>query len=294
LQQPCLLLCYLLLNQHYPHQRDPLAGVFWSDCPNDLARKKLRNTLWRLRQYLEAAGAASDDYLFVYEDNVSFNTTSQYWLDVNVFEAAVERCRNTSPQQLSPEQVRDLETAVELYVGDLLQGVYADWCLYDRERLRMDYISSLGKLMHSYGLSGDYEQGLKCGEKILSFDSTREKVYQHMMWLHFLAGNRKAALSQYKRCQQVLQDELGIVPTVETRWLKEMILSSSTHPADLTQPQVDTQQQQAYLSRPDEPFIRTALEKLHFLQLMVDHAGAELRLLESMICGTVKKPDSLD
>ena len=56
-QQCHLLLCYLLLNRHHPHYRERLAAVFWGDSPTAVARKSLRNALWRLRCALHAAGA---------------------------------------------------------------------------------------------------------------------------------------------------------------------------------------------------------------------------------------------
>jgi len=291
-QQPCLLLCYLLLNQNHPHSRDKLAGIFWGDTSNSLARKQLRNTIWRLRQYLLTAGAEPEDYLFVCEESISFLSTSKYWFDIALFETAIGHCRDQSGKELKEEQVHELGNAVDLYVGDLLNGVYEDWCLYDRERLRLAYVCSLGKLMEYHGFNGNYKLGLEYGEKILAVDSTREKVHQQMMWLHFLAGDRSAALKQFNRCQQVLLDELGIVPLDETRRLREIILHSPTRSKNTPLAYGEIDQHRIILNRHDEPFTQSALEKLHYLQMMVDHASAELRLLERIICNIWNQPDS--
>ena len=128
-QQCYLLLCYLLLNRYHPHHRERLAAVFWDEYPTATSRKYLRNALWRLRHALLSAGAPVEDYLSISDDSVSFLTSSRYRLDVEAFEMAIARCEDCPGQQLTPEQATHLEGAANLYVGDLLEGVYEDWCL---------------------------------------------------------------------------------------------------------------------------------------------------------------------
>jgi DNA-binding SARP family transcriptional activator len=180
LQQPCLLLCYLLLNKTYPHNREHLASVFWGDGPTILARKSLRNGLWRLRQVFQSVGAPLEEYLDVSEDYISFINSSNHRLDVDLFENSTRLYQDLSTRTLSPEQACDLQAAVDLYVGDLLPNIYADWILYDRERLRLTYLTALNKLMVYHGTHGGYERGLECGERILSYEigraSCRERV----------------------------------------------------------------------------------------------------------------------
>ena len=50
------LFCYLVLRRQRFHARNTLAGLFWSDSPEEQARKYLRNTLWRLRSSLALDG----------------------------------------------------------------------------------------------------------------------------------------------------------------------------------------------------------------------------------------------
>ena len=46
-------------------------------------------------------------------------------------------------EPLKSEQVAELEAAVKLYTGDLLEGLYTDWCLLERERFRLLYPDGL-------------------------------------------------------------------------------------------------------------------------------------------------------
>jgi DNA-binding SARP family transcriptional activator len=283
LQQPCLLLCHLLLNKTYPHNREQLASILWGDGPTYLARKSLRNTLWRLRQVFQTVGASIDEYLFISEDCVSFVNTSSYQLDVEFFEASTRICQDISAQDLTVEQASQLQTGVDLYVGDLLESIYVDWILYDRERLRLIFLTALNHLMVYYGTHGSYERGLACGKRILSYDNTREKVHRQMMWLHFLQGDRTAALAQYKLCLQILREELGVQPMEETRTLYDQIVHNKF---DAMHWMVD-EKAQGPLRDPQGGSMRSlaelALKRLHHLQAVMDETSAELRSLERLI-----------
>jgi DNA-binding SARP family transcriptional activator len=124
-RQSHLLLCYLLLNRHHSHSREQLAAVFWTERSTQTSRCYLRNLLWRLRHALQSIGAPVDEYLSIGHDNVAFLTSSRLWLDIEVFERTLTRYECLSGQQLLPDQAAaQLEEAVDLYVGDLLEGLY--------------------------------------------------------------------------------------------------------------------------------------------------------------------------
>ena len=215
-QQPHQLLCYLVLNAHYPLLRDQIASAFWGEHSTSTSRKYLRNALWKLRQMFEAVGADLDTYLLVNDDSVTVREASPHWLDVEIFEAAAESCQGIDGRDLNPDQASLLAEAVELYTGDLLEGIYCEWCLYERERLSLLYISALTKLASYYEAAGDWARGLRYAGAILERDNTRERVHVQMMRLYWMAGDRDSALAQYRRCAQILGDELGIAPMRET------------------------------------------------------------------------------
>lgn len=281
-QQASLLLCYLLLNRQQPHHREQLATVFWPEHASDVARKYLRNALWRLRQTLQSCGAPPDEYLFYSEESITFINTSPYWLDVEIFEQSASRFQSLAPQQFRPQDAQQLAQAVDLYTGDLLVNVYDDWCLYERERLRLLYLNSLHKLMMVHGWSGAYQNSIGYGERILAQDNTREKVHRQLMWLHWLGGDREAALMQYRRCAQILRDELNASPLEETRALYEQMRSGQVHsqPPDWietpTAPPAAPSEAEQYL----KPLLEQTRHRLQQLQQMMEETRAELRQIE--------------
>jgi DNA-binding SARP family transcriptional activator len=221
-----------------------------------------------------------EDLITVQEDYVAFVETDSYRLDIDDFEAAARCSQDRSNRELSPEQVSQLENAVELYKGDLLEGVYEDWCLYERERLRLAFLNILIRLMDHHSRIANYEHGLEYGQRILALDPTRERVHRQMMMIHWLAGNRESALLQYRSCCDVLQAELGLKPGQETQHLYETILRSSSSPDRRT---VNDPQ---YLNNTNIPAglpLKEMLQKLHFLEMIVEQTNTELHLLERMI-----------
>ena len=286
-QQASLLLCYLLLNPH-SHHRERLAAVFWGDHPAHTSRKHLSQTLWRLRHTLQSVDVPVDEYLHISKERISFDIAGDYWLDIQEFESTIIRHQDISGHQLTEDQAVDLEAVASLYVGDLLEGIYEDWCLHDRERLNLLYLDALGKLMIFHERNQTFEQGLACGERIFNCDNTRERVHQQMMRLYWQAGNRSAALAQYKRCVQILREEMGIDPMRETTHLYEQMLHNQFQAEQIWDHQQDTAL--SPLVRSDESLRLLAdqsLRKLSRLQTIIDETSTELRSLERLIRRTL-------
>jgi len=222
------LFSYLVLRRQRFHSRTTLADLFCSDSPEEQARKSLRTTLWRLRNSLELGGKPPGMYLIVENDEIRFNTGSDYWLDVEEFEDNLSAAPflgtlDAGSEHGDEQRFRHLTRAVELYQGDLLEGCYEDWCLYERERLQGMFLGALARLMTYHRGQGTYEEAIRCGQRIMSYDPLLEEVHRELMRLHCLAGNRGAALRQYRTCQAILVKELGIEPMEETTALYTQI-----------------------------------------------------------------------
>lgn len=279
------ILCFLLLKPRRPQLRETLSNLFWGDHPSQIARKYLRNSLWRLKQSLEAVHANPEDFLLIAEDCVSFIFTSQYWLDVEVFENTIRSCQQISPKDLSPEQIESLEQAVKLYTGDLLEGNFDEWCLAERERLSILYIKALASLMSYYEYHNNIQQALNCGQIILSRDNTRESVHVQMMRLYDRLGDRDAAMQQYHRCAQILRTELGIDPMRETTTAYQQIVQNAE--ADLTMskrqaPLVD-QLDDLTIASNTQSLIEYATAKINKLHQVLDETSAEIHRLEQIL-----------
>jgi DNA-binding SARP family transcriptional activator len=220
------LFSFLLLHQGHGHVREALGELLWSETPSEQARKRLRHTLWQLQTALEPCGAPSGSRIVRIDDDwVCLSPDASLWLDVTTFEAAYARVEGASSQHLSTAGADLLREAVQLYQGDLLEGSQIDWCLCERERLRLLYLTMLDKLMGYCEAQRDYEAGLGYGLRLLACDRASERTHQRMMRLQYLAGDRTAALRQYEQCVTAMAEEFDVGPSRRTQALFERIRS---------------------------------------------------------------------
>ena len=225
------LLAYLLLQRHRTHSRDGLACLFFFFLNENRARGCLNTTLWRLRTVLEPDGITQGTYLLRdHSGNIGFNRESRYWLDIAIFEDEMNRILRIPDQLIEEEQIKRLESVMQLYKGDLLEGFYEDWILREREKFRTLYLNSLAYLMHYDKIHGGYEKALVYGHQILEIDPLREEIHREIIRLHLENRQRALAVRQYKTCCEVLQTELDIQPMEETQALYQQIVLSDKTP----------------------------------------------------------------
>jgi DNA-binding SARP family transcriptional activator len=217
------LLSYLLIHRDRSHPREALATLLWGETSTERSKKYLRQALWHLQGALETGEMMSPQVLLVEHNWVQLNWRGEVWLDVAMFESAFASTQGIPGKRLDEQSARVLKDAVELYKGDLLDGWYHDWCLFERERLQNMYLSMLDKLMIYSAEHQEYEAGQVYGATILRYDAASERTYRQLMHLQYLAGDRTGALRQYKRCVAALDEELGVKPDGQTNALYEQI-----------------------------------------------------------------------
>jgi DNA-binding SARP family transcriptional activator len=220
------LLSYLLIHRNRPRPREALASLIWGDTSTDKSKKYLRQALWQLQTALVPHNPAEGEQLLLVEDNwVQLNTRSEIWLDVAVLEEAFALLKDKPGGELDKEEKDMAQAAVQVYKGELLEGSYRDWCLFERERLQNMYLAMLYKLMSYCEAAREYEAGQMYGLRILNYDRASERTHRRLMRLQYMSGDRTAALRQYERCIIALDQDLGVKPDKRTIGLYQKIRS---------------------------------------------------------------------
>jgi DNA-binding SARP family transcriptional activator len=266
------LLAYLLIHRQREHPRESLATLLWPDQPPDRARKYLRKALWQLQNGLGPAAAA----LLVDNEWVSFSETPALWVDVLHFEQVLATTQSIPAASLSTEQGQQLAAALSLYGGGLLPGWYEEWCFAERARLEHLYLAAQGKLVQFCELHGHYDAGIAHGYTILKYDRAHERTHRQLMRLHYLAGDRTAALRQYEQCRLVLAQELDVEPGRRTTELLAQIMD-----------------EQLLVSRPESAAHSSQLPALGQLQNELQHlqqALEQARRFLSQLSGETSQP----
>lgn len=211
------LLAYLAVARH-PVPRGALAGLLWSDLPEEDARRNLRVEISKLRRFL-------DPYLVFTHQEALFKPDSSCRVDLYEFQAHLE----AASERLSgsPEQFRRV---IALYRGDFLSGLHVrgaplfeEWLVFERERLRQSALELLDRVIEAASGQGDWQSGLQAARKSLGIDSWREQSHRQLMTLLALSGDRPAALAQFEAARRILAQELGVEPGAETLALYQRI-----------------------------------------------------------------------
>ncbi len=215
---------YLLLHQNKEHCREKLATILWPDHAPDKGRACLSTALWRLRCLFKQAGFPPENLIYTTRNTITLALTESAVLDTIHFESLISQGK-TNPD----DSCQLLQQAITLYQGDFCQGIYADWCLIERERLARQHLWALGRLMIHQTNAKQYRQALEIGHCLLSHDPLREDVHRALMYCHQKLGQDGQAIQQFQNCASLLQKELGIIPLPETVALYQQILTNRLH-----------------------------------------------------------------
>ena len=198
------LLAYLLLNRDRPLERTEVAFTLWPDSSDAQALTNLRRELHVLRRALPDA----ERLLAIERRTIRWRPDGPFRLDVAVFEDAVAHAAGGG--------VEGLRTAVALYRGDLLPGVYDDWIEPDRDRLRTMMVETLDALATALEERREYRAAMEQLKRLVAVDPLAESRYQALMRVAALVGDRTTGLRAYHACVSALRDELGVEPSRDT------------------------------------------------------------------------------
>ncbi len=182
------LLAYLAL--HGESARNTLAALLWPDAEPESARNNLRQALFKLRRA-----------------------------------APRELIAGTLTLRLAPGITVDA-TGRPTPDGLLLEGCdyldcpdFARWLDGERnrlDRLRHDRVAAECAALEE---AGRFDEALRLAEDNVRRLPLEEAGHRRLIRLHYLRGDRAAALAAYGRCVESLRAELDVEPTEETRAL---------------------------------------------------------------------------
>lgn len=222
------LLSYLAVTGR-PVSRDELAGLLWSDQPDDIAKTSLRQVLSNLNKLL-------GEHIRIERNLVEFSPLSPIQVDV----LALEKIARQNDLPDLDGQIQ----AVESYRGDFLQGFqvreapeFEEWAVTQRERYRLMVLQLLGDLAGHGAQQGDYPQAIHYARRILQLEPWREETHRQLMLWLTRSGQRSAAIKQFHDCQAVLAKELRVTPSAETAALYQRLQAAIASPRSHIPPQ---------------------------------------------------------
>jgi DNA-binding SARP family transcriptional activator len=221
------ILKYLLAHRSRPVSQDHLMGWLWPDSNLKKARWSLNSAIHGLRKLLGTCPpSAAVTYVLLEEGHYRLSPEIQVATDVEEFDERYERGRHLKRAGQAEEAARAYEEAVGLYRGDyLLEDLYEDWTMVERERLSNAYVDMLDRLTVHYLQSGQLRESVRCCYRALEKDRCHEESHRHLMRCYARLGQRGRALRQYRLCERILDQVYGTAPSPETRSLRRSIAS---------------------------------------------------------------------
>jgi DNA-binding SARP family transcriptional activator len=176
-----LMLAWLAVEGPTPRER--LAGLLWPDKDATSARNALRQRLFRLRRM-----------------------------------GGHPLVTGSTVLELHPGARHDLEGAATL-LGTLqlrLGREVDNWLDAQRARRQAGIRRSLEARIDALEASGDFAHALPLALTLLQAHPHSEDAHRRVIRLHYLRGDRAAALLAFDRCEHVLKHEVGASPALET------------------------------------------------------------------------------
>lgn len=200
-----------------PQTREQICLTFWPDLSPRQVRSNFHTTLYRVRQKLGA------DVIRFEDDFYCVNPDLSLWCDIYEFEVCVRQARLGSPDSALTYDL--WQRAANLYQGDFLPSLDHEWILARRESLRELYIESLLALSNCAQRHQDYETGLNVLRIAIGVDPYREDIHRAMMRCYADLGELARVVAQFDSLRTLLETELGIEPSEETRSLADQLLN---------------------------------------------------------------------
>ncbi len=216
------LLGYLAMEPNRPHQRESLAELLWPEHGRDEALVNLRQVLYRLRLALTVGPHRAP--LQIDRRSITFQTGPACRLDVDEFILHLD--------------AGQLERAIELYRGDLLEDVvapseaYTEWLEGRRQRLRSGLLEAIYRLAVDGLAAGRHERARGYAQRYLAMEPWHEPSHRVLMRSLAATGQRSAAILQYHTCRDLLQRELGIEPEPDSVELFTALQQGELLPAE--------------------------------------------------------------
>jgi len=225
------ILKHLIANRSRPVSQDHLMGWLWPDSNLKKARWSLNSAVHGLRKLL--AGCPSSppgvSYVLLEEGHYRLCPDLQISTDVEEFDAHYEEGRRLEGAGRMEEAAAEYEEAIRLYRGDyLVEDLYEDWTMVERERLSNAYTDMLGRLAEHHMGAGRPQEGIRACYKALEKDRCHEDSHRMLMRCYARLGLRGRALRQYRLCERTLVQEYGMFPSPETNALYERLLGDES------------------------------------------------------------------
>ncbi len=235
-RQALALFRFLVAQRGHPVHRESIIETLWPDADPEDGMRHLKVLIHSVRRTLEPESKSGTDSRFLVRDDESYMVPADsVWVDADRFSHLVRHGAVRASQRDTDGALDAFAEAGKLYGGDYMEGeTFAEWCAGERAVLRELFLSAMERTVALSLERGDYGTAIETCRRALVTDPTREALHRALMRSLWGAGRVHESIQQFQEIARVLEHDLGVEPTVETRTLHEELVASVTrHPSSV-------------------------------------------------------------
>jgi len=203
---------YLLLEKKRTVSVEELIDIFWEGSDLEDGKNKLYNTIYLLRRSLAKDGIPKDIIESV-SGGYSINNAYEIWSDWDYFEKKTDQMIHEKDLE-----IEELEELFQLYRGDFFPALrYEAWTEIQREKLRENYLNLIEILSNKLYQAQKFRDTVNYLHRGIEYDPYRENFYLLYIKALVKLGRIAEAINSYKKCEQILKDELDVLPGQELK-----------------------------------------------------------------------------
>ena len=218
------ILCFIISRRHHRASKDTIIDTFWGETDFDVVEKNFHPTISHIRKALNSNQALKQNFLLYRDGDYQLNSAFSYCIDIEEFDRLVAEGESARRARNFDDCVKAYESALALYRGDFMQGSYEPWVEDQRNYYREQYLRLLEALAAVAQSTEDWPKAMHLAQRIISEDQFREDIHCLVMKAHAAMGNRGAAREHFEGLKRLLQNELGVEPSQETKKLYQQLM----------------------------------------------------------------------
>jgi DNA-binding SARP family transcriptional activator len=199
------LFCYLVVKKQAT--REELSGLLWPDMEENVARKNLRNAIYKLKKS------------FGDEEILSFSNKSIITLNPDVI---IETDVDTFVAN---------KDEIDIYTGKFLKGYipkdaenFEEWMLETQEYLEELYLKKLSRKIELEKENKNYNKVEHYCKLLIKVDEFNEEAYRTLIDCYKNQDKFNNAIKLYNELSDILGKELSIAPSDKTKEVFEEVL----------------------------------------------------------------------
>jgi DNA-binding SARP family transcriptional activator/KaiC/GvpD/RAD55 family RecA-like ATPase len=224
------ILKILIIQRGKPVPASQIIEKIWPDKDPEQSAQHLYVRISQIRKLLKNFGfqdciqTVAGGYIFQCEPFLEENEEHSIWIDVVEFERMADQGREQLEKKEFNQSITRFKKALNLYRADfLIEDLYEDWSITERERLRDRHLMVLTEMAEAYAQTGRYRHAIDVSQKVLSVDPCRESTFVQLMLYYYHLGERSKSLDVFERCKTVLSEEMDVNPDTYTEELAQKI-----------------------------------------------------------------------